>query len=76
MLASLHSLLRNPNLRQPPNTCAIKLTLPPACRSSAWQPNEGETTPEALLARLKALSYDNIHTTMIGELVVLLGIMG
>ncbi|KAL4420138.1 hypothetical protein ABPG77_010354 [Micractinium sp. CCAP 211/92] len=30
------------------------------------QPNEGETTPEALLARLKALSYDNIHTTMIG----------
>ncbi|KAL4458691.1 hypothetical protein ABPG75_013556 [Micractinium tetrahymenae] len=30
------------------------------------QPNEGETTPEALLARLKALAYDSIHTTLIG----------
>lgn len=45
---------------------AIKNTLPlPSYRP---QPNEGETTPEALVARLKALAYDNIYTTLIGEL--------
>lgn len=32
------------------------------------QPNQGDTSDEGLLARLKALAADGIHTTIVGAL--------